>query len=141
MPLVMVRDEAIREASVHMGCRDSKIDAPFMQTVKSAAVIADYMPWTLGGVDANHAWVSSVVHSVQDHGTKWNDNRALTNRSATSIAIQLVDIFTQIGTPCISQCGDNGTEFKGIAGKKASLKDSDVVDYQVHQGYVAGLHA
>lgn len=71
--------------------------------------------------------LASTVHSVQDHGTKWYDNRALTNRSATSIAIQLVDIFTQIGPPCILQC-DNGTEFKGIAGKKASLKDSDVVE-------------
>lgn len=62
--------------------------------------------------------------NYQDHGTKYYDNRPLTCKRASAVAFALLDIFSQIGPPCLLQ-SDNGREFSGIAADKRHLAFND----------------
>ena len=62
--------------------------------------------------------------NYQDHGSKFYDNAALTNKRASTIATALLDIFSVIGPPCILQC-DNGKEFSNVASTSTELADAE----------------
>lgn len=70
----------------------------------------------------------------QDHLTKYIQLKALKTKTAKEVAYNLIDIFTQFGSPCILQ-SDNGREFANQVRKITYLSFKILISWNIYLCY------
>ena len=73
----------------------------------------------------------NYVLDYQDHGIKFCQLRALTQRTHRAVALELIQIFCLFGQPSILQA-DNGKEFNHGTSKSCHVKVNEEVSPFLH---------